>query len=50
VNLKVGAWLGCDFWSIYFDVIEAVKKRFDAEGITILFPQRDVYIYGHKKV
>jgi small conductance mechanosensitive channel len=33
---------------VYFDVIEAVKKRFDAQGITIPFPQRDVHMYEHK--
>lgn len=34
-----------DYWPAYFQVNEAMKKRFDAEGITIPFPQRDVHIY-----
>lgn len=34
-----------DYWSVYFDTMEAVKTRFDAEGISILFPQQDVHLY-----
>jgi len=26
-----------------------VKKQFDAEGISIPFPQRDVHVYEHKE-
>jgi small conductance mechanosensitive channel len=37
-----------DYWGVVFDVTEAVKKRFDAEGISIPFPQRDVHLYEHK--
>ncbi|MEP0542829.1 MAG: mechanosensitive ion channel family protein, partial [Marinobacter sp.] len=29
----------------YWDMHEKVKKAFDAEGITIPFPQRDVHVY-----
>ncbi len=46
---QVRSWVqGADYWGVYFDVIEAVKKRFDAQGITIPFPQRDVHMYEHK--
>ena len=34
-----------DYWAVYWDVTEAVKKRFDAEGIGIPYPQRDVHLY-----
>lgn len=34
-----------DYWSVYFDTTEAVKERFDAEGISIPFPQRDVHLF-----
>ena len=34
-----------DYWGVYFDTNEAVKKRFDVEDITIPFPQRDVHLY-----
>ncbi|MBN1513343.1 MAG: mechanosensitive ion channel [Phycisphaerae bacterium] len=34
-----------DYWTVYWDVTRAVKKRFDAEGISIPFPQRDVHLH-----
>jgi small conductance mechanosensitive channel len=34
-----------DYWDVYWDVTREVKKRFDAEGIGIPFPQRDVHLY-----
>jgi small conductance mechanosensitive channel len=34
-----------DYWTVYWDVTEAVKQRFDAEGVSIPFPQRDVHLY-----
>lgn len=34
-----------DYWTVYWDVTKAVKERFDAEGISIPFPQRDVHVY-----
>ena len=34
-----------DYWDIYWDVTRAVKMRFDEEGISIPFPQRDVHVY-----
>jgi small conductance mechanosensitive channel len=33
-----------DYWDVYWDLTEAVKQRFDAEGISIPFPQRDVHV------
>jgi small conductance mechanosensitive channel len=32
-------------WELKWDLTRAVKKRFDAEGISIPFPQRDVHLY-----
>ena len=47
VNIACRPWVNAaDYWDFYFDMTETVKKRFDAEGITIPFPQRDVHVYG----
>ncbi|MGF1637177.1 MAG: mechanosensitive ion channel family protein, partial [Cyclobacteriaceae bacterium] len=44
----VRAWCNKDdYWGIYFSMQEKVKQRFDAEGISIPFPQRDVHLYNH---
>ena len=49
VNFTARAWTtASDYWSFYFDTTEKVKKQFDAEGISIPFPQRDVHVYEHK--
>ncbi|NDV63535.1 mechanosensitive ion channel [Puniceicoccales bacterium CK1056] len=46
VNFNVRPWVNAsDFWGVYFDTQEAVKKRFDAEGVSIPFPQRDVHLF-----
>lgn len=49
VNLIVRPWVPTDdLWPYYWDMQEKVKKAFDAEGITIPFPQRDVHMYQEK--
>lgn len=46
VNFVVRPWVNTsDYWSVYWDVTREVKVRFDREGISIPFPQRDVHIY-----
>lgn len=46
VNFAVRPWVKTeDYWNVYFDTTERIKKRFDAEGISIPFPQRDVHLY-----
>lgn len=48
VNFVVRPWVNsADYWAVYFDLTERVKKRFDEEGIAIPFPQRDVHVYQH---
>ncbi|MDZ7736506.1 MAG: mechanosensitive ion channel [Gammaproteobacteria bacterium] len=48
INLWVRPWVKTgDFWDFKWDFTETVKKRFDAEGIAIPFPQRDVHMYQH---
>ena len=50
VNFTVRAWTTADdYWSFYFDTTEKVKKQFDAQGVSIPFPQRDVHMYEHKE-
>jgi len=45
LNFVVRPWVQtADYWDVYWDLTEAVKKRFDAEGISIPFPQRDVHL------
>jgi len=48
VDFAVRAWSNAsDYWGIYFDMQEKVKLTFDAQGISIPFPQRDVHVYNH---
>lgn len=50
VNIAVRPWVkSIDYWNVYFEVTEQIKKRFDAEGISIPFPQRDIHLYEHKE-
>jgi len=34
-----------DYWDVYWDITSEVKKRFDAEGVGIPYPQQDVHLY-----
>jgi small conductance mechanosensitive channel len=46
VNFTVRSWVKSeDYWGVFFDTQEKIKKRFDAEGISIPFPQRDVHLF-----
>ena len=46
VNFVVRPWVKTeDYWAVKFDLTEAIKKRFDEEGISIPFPQQDVHLY-----
>ncbi|MCC7300173.1 MAG: mechanosensitive ion channel [Verrucomicrobia bacterium] len=48
VNLAVRPWVKSeDYWAVSFALTEAIKKRFDSDGISIPFPQRDVHLYKH---
>jgi len=46
VNLICRPWVMTpDYWPVYWGLTRAVKERFDAEGISIPFPQRDVHVH-----
>ncbi len=48
VNFVVRPWVKvADYWNVYCDTIENVKKALDAHGIKIPFPQRDIHVYQH---
>ena len=45
VNFVVRIWTVKDrYWDVYWDLTRSVKLRFDQEGISIPFPQRDVHL------
>ena len=47
VNFVVRPWVKRDdYWEVYWDITRSVKMRFDEEGISIPFPQRDVHVYN----
>ena len=46
VDFVVRPWVKVDdYWDVYWDVTRTVKLRFDEEGVSIPFPQRDVHVY-----
>ena len=46
VNIFVRPWVKKEnYWGVYFDITETVKKTFDEQNISIPFPQRDVHLY-----
>ncbi len=48
VNFVVRPWVKVeDYWGVYFDLTEKIKKACDANSISIPYPQRDVHVYQH---
>jgi small conductance mechanosensitive channel len=46
VNFIVRPWVkAADYWPVMFEMTEAIKKRFDQEGISFPFPQQDVHLH-----
>ena len=50
VNLVCRIWLETTnywdvYWNVYWDLTRGVKEEFDANNITIPFPQRDVHFH-----
>jgi small conductance mechanosensitive channel len=48
VNFNVRPWVKKeDYLGVYNGLTEQVKRKFDAAGLNIPFPQQDVHIYNH---
>ena len=51
VNFAVRPWVKtADYWETFWDLTKIVKLRFDKEGISIPYPQRDLHIKEQKPV
>lgn len=49
VNFAVRPWVkASDYWAVRSDLLESLKIRCDAAGISIPYPQRDVHVYQHE--
>ncbi len=45
INFVCRPWVkSCDYWQTFWDINERVKLRFDEEGISIPYPQRDIHV------
>lgn len=45
IDLAVRPWVKtADYWAVRSDLLQSIKENFDAEGISIPFPQRDLHI------
>jgi small conductance mechanosensitive channel len=46
VNFICRPWVKPEnYWEVYWHITREVKRRFDAEGVSIPFPQTDVHLY-----
>lgn len=46
VDFVVRPWVNAaDYWAVKFDFTKAVKEAFDAQGISIPYPQQDVHMH-----
>lgn len=49
VNIACRPWdKKVDWWAVRCGLPEKIKLRFDAEGISIPYPQRDVHIHSEE--
>jgi small conductance mechanosensitive channel len=45
LDIKTRVWVkNADYWTVYFDLLENVKKKFDENDISVPFNQLDVHI------
>jgi len=46
VNFVVRPWVNTpDYWDVRFYLIETIKQKFDEAGVSIPYPQQDVYMH-----
>jgi len=46
VGIRVRPWTEtANVWPLRYDLTKRVKERFDEEGISFPFPQRDVHLF-----
>lgn len=51
IKFAVRVWCNTeDYWTIYLDLLEEVKVRFDEEGITIPYPKMDLTLKELNKI
>ena len=49
INLAVSPWVeNSDYWTVFFDLQELIKCRFDEAGIKFPLPQREVHLHQDK--
>jgi len=47
INFAVRPWVeSANYFAVLFDLNKTIKQRFDAAGISIPFPQQDVYVHN----
>ena len=50
LDFTVRVWVkNSDYWTVYFDLLESVKNRFDEEDIDIPYPQMDLHLKNIKE-
>lgn len=46
VNFVCRPWVNTsDYWTVFWDLTQQIKENFDAAGISIPYPQRDVHVH-----
>ena len=50
VNFVVRPWVSIEnYWGVYFDAMENIKKAFDEAGVSIPYPQTNMHLHEHKE-
>lgn len=49
LDIKVRVWTkNSDYWTVYYDLLEQIKDKFDEEGISVPYNQLDVHVVENK--